>query len=119
MIIGRCNLDQVHANKMDGAEATKHALCLPGRKAPGHWCAGSWGKSGIEAVDVKSQVGGMISYHLEHTLSNGRRAFLMDKIGVDNGVTKGFGVVCADANLDRVLGGNEALLNCSIKPTLP
>ena len=104
MIIGRRNLDQVHTNKMDGAEATKNVLCLPCREATGHWCTGSWGKSGIEAVDVESQVGGVIFYHLGDTLSNGRRAFLMDKIGVDNGVTKGFGVVCADANLGRVLG---------------
>ena len=57
----------------------------------------------------------MIFYHLADALSNGRRAFLMDEVGVNNGVTKGFGVGGADANLGRVLGGNAALLNCSIK----
>ena len=115
VVVGRGDFDQVHADKIDGAEATKNALCLPGGEAAHHRCAGAWRKSGIEAVDIESQVGGVISYHLEDALGNGRRAFLMNEVGIDNGVTKGFGVVCADADLGRVFGGNEALLERTIK----
>ena len=80
---------------MDGAEATEDALCLPCGEATGHRCTGSWGKSGIETVDVKSQVGGVIPYNLEGAFSDSRRAFLMDDVGVDDVVTKGFGVCSA------------------------
>ena len=72
-------------------------------------------KAGSRQSNIESQVGGVISYHLEDALGNGHRAFLMNEVGIDNGVTKGFGVVCADADLGRVFGGNEALLERTIK----
>ena len=57
VVVGRRDLDEVHAGELDIPEAAQNRHRLVGRQAARHGRAGAWREGRVEAVDVEGEIG--------------------------------------------------------------
>ena len=114
VVVGRRHLDHVHADESEVDQPAQDALHLPGGQPADLGRAGARRKGRIERIDIEAEIGGRLADDLDDALGDGRRAHLVDRLGVDDGDALFDGPVAdvlvdrrADADLDRAVRVDE------------
>ena len=110
MVVRRCHFHQVRSHDVDTCQAFHNFPRLAGGKSTTDGGTGTRSIGGIQAVDVKSQVGFVVSNDLANLFDCGIRPVTLYPWAIEDIETQGVLVVGPQADLNRCRRIEESLL---------